>query len=107
MHGHFDNMSNILGASLQFDKDTKQKGVDTLKLSGGDNFTGGDVERNKLMMNFLDYIGIEASAVGNHEYDATTSEFYNIKNSAKLNFWLQMLKLPKEVNIIIILQNQP
>ncbi len=95
MHGHFDNMSNILGASLQFDKDTKQKGVDTLKLSGGDNFTGGDVERNKLMMNFLDYIGIEASAVGNHEYDATTSEFYNIKNSAKVKFLAANAKTPE------------
>jgi len=86
MHGHFDNMSNILGASMQFDKETKGKKVDTLKLSAGDNYAGGDVKKNNLMMNFLDFIGIEASAVGNHEYDATTSELCNINKNSKVKF---------------------
>lgn len=95
MHGHFDNMSNILGASMQFDKDVKKKGADALKLSGGDNYTGGDIKRNNLMMNFLDYIGIEASAVGNHEYDATASEFYNTKNKAKVKFLAANANIPQ------------
>ncbi len=96
MHGHFDNMSNILGASMQFDKTMKQKtGVDSIKLSAGDNYTGGDVERNKLMMSFLDYIGVEASAVGNHEFDATASEFYNIANSAKVKFLAANANVPQ------------
>ncbi len=95
MHGHFDNMSNILGASLQFDKISKQKKADTMKLSAGDNYAGGDVERNKLMMNFLDYIGIEFSAVGNHEFDATASEFYKIKNASKVKFLAANANVPQ------------
>ncbi len=96
MHGHFDNMSNILGASLQYDKTMKQKkGVDSIKLSAGDNYTGGDVERNKLMMSFLDYIGIEASAVGNHEFDASTSEFLNIAKASKVKFLAANANVPE------------
>ncbi len=95
MHGHFDNMSNILGASLQYDKEMKnKKGVDSIKLSAGDNYTGGDVERDKLMMNFLDYIGIEASAVGNHEFDASTSKFFDIMKTSKVKFLAANANVP-------------
>ena len=64
-------------------------------MSGGDNYTGGDIKRNNLMMNFLDYIGIEASAVGNHEYDATASDFYNTKNTAKVKFLAANANIPE------------
>lgn len=86
MHGHIDNMTNILGASMQFDKDKQEKGTDTIKLSSGDNYTGGDVQRNELMMKFLDFIGIEASAVGNHEYDASTSALCDVAKDTKVQF---------------------
>ncbi len=86
MHGHIDNMTNILGASKQFDKDAKAKGADTLKLSAGDNYAGGDIQRNSLMVKFLNFIGIEASAVGNHEFDTTATKFYDLKKNAKTKF---------------------
>jgi len=94
MHGHFDNMTNILGASRQFDKDTQGKGVDTIKLSAGDNFAGGDAKKNALMLRFMDFIGIDASAVGNHEYDASATNFYNIKSANKTKFLAANAKTP-------------
>ena len=95
MHGHIDNMTNILGASKQFDKDAKTKGADTIKLSAGDNVAGSDPKRNKLMMNFLNYIGIDASAMGNHEYDASASEFYKTKTNTKTQFLAANANLPQ------------
>jgi len=86
MHGHIDNMTNILGASRQFDKDVKEKGADAIKLSAGDNYAGSDLKRNDLMVKFLEFIGIQASAVGNHEYDATTNTFCDTAKNSKVQF---------------------
>lgn len=86
MHGHIDNMTNILGASKQFDKNVKASGADTIKISAGDNFAGSDSKRNDLMIKFLEFIGIQVSAVGNHEYDATTSAFCNMAKNSNVKF---------------------
>ncbi len=86
MHGHIDNMTNILGASKQFDKDVKLKGADAIKISAGDNYAGSDVKRNNLMVDFLEYIGIQASAVGNHEYDASTSTLCDTAKKSSVKF---------------------
>ena len=86
MHGHIDNMTNILGASRQFDKDVQAKGVDAIKISAGDNYAGSDTKRNDLMVNFLEYIGIQASAVGNHEYDASTTSLCDTAKNSKVKF---------------------
>ncbi|MCX4275107.1 MAG: metallophosphoesterase [Candidatus Gastranaerophilales bacterium] len=86
LHGHIDNMTNILGASKQFDKDAQRKGADTIKISAGDNYAGSDVKRNDLMIKFLEYIGVQASAVGNHEYDASTSTLCDTAKNSKIKF---------------------
>lgn len=86
MHGNVDNMSGMLAASDKFDKEAKEKNVDVLKLSAGDNFSGGDEKKNKLVINLLNRMGIEASAVGNHEFDSTISTFYKFLNPDKTKF---------------------
>lgn len=86
LHGHIDNMTNILGASKQFDKDAQRKGADAIKISAGDNYAGSDVKRNDLMIKFLEYIGVQASAVGNHEYDASTSTLCDTAKNSKIKF---------------------
>lgn len=86
LHGHLDNMTNILGASKQFDLDAQRKGADAIKLSAGDNIAGADVPKDDLMFKFLDYIGIDASAVGNHEYDASASKFYQMRQTKNTKF---------------------
>ena len=86
MHGNVDNMSGMIAASDKFDKETKGKNVDVLKLSAGDNFSGGDEKKNRLVINLLSRMGIQASAVGNHEFDATISTFYKFLNPEKTKF---------------------
>ncbi len=94
LHGHIDNMSNILGASKQFDKDAKSQNADTIKLSSGDNIAGGDIKRNNLMLQFLNYLGIDASAVGNHELDGTATSLYKISEGKNFKFLAANAKEP-------------
>ncbi len=95
LHGHLDNMSNILGASRQFDKDAKNKNADTIKLSSGDNIAGGDSKKNNLMLQFLNHLGINASAVGNHELDGTASSLYKISEGKNFKFLAANAKTPE------------
>ena len=96
MHGNIDNMAGMLAASDKFDKETANKDVDTLKLSAGDNFSGGDAKKNQVVVNLLSRMGIDASAVGNHELDSTLSTFYKFINPDKTKFLAANVKTPKE-----------
>lgn len=86
MHGNIDNMSGMIAASDTFDKAVKEKNTDVIKLSGGDNFSGGNTTRNKLVLDFLSRMGIKASAVGNHEFDGTLSTLLKEITSNKTKF---------------------
>lgn len=94
LHGNVDNMSGMIAASDKFDKETAQKGMDALKLSGGDNFSGGDDKKNQLVINLLTRMGINASALGNHEFDSTISTFYKFLNHSKTKFLAANAKAP-------------
>lgn len=71
LHGQLPKMEQITTAALSFDTFTKEKKVDALKLSSGDIFIGEDPKRNSVAATFLNTAGIEASALGNHEFDLT------------------------------------
>ncbi len=86
IHGQIPKMEQIASASLQFDTFTKNKGVDTLKLSSGDTFIGGDEKTNQAAATFLDTIGIMASTLGNHEFDVTATKLYDIIKNKKTKF---------------------
>lgn len=75
LHGNLNNIAGLLGASKSMDIFERSPNVDTLKISAGDNWAGGDVEKNKLTGSFLSHMGIEMSAVGNHEFDAGVIAF--------------------------------
>ncbi len=79
-HGNTDNFSGLLLASKQFDASSDPQ-VDTIKISAGDNYAGGDVQKNSLVTSLLSALGISVSAVGNHELDVKPDEFaQNIKD---------------------------
>ncbi len=86
MHGNIDDMSGMIAASDKFDKETAQQDVDTLKISAGDNFSGGNDKKNQVVINLLSRMGIDVSAVGNHEFDSTISAFYKFLNPDKTKF---------------------
>ncbi len=68
-HGKSINMERTVTASNAFDARNRYKNVDTFKLSSGDIMIGEDFKTNQLAVKFQKIIGINASAVGNHEYD--------------------------------------
>lgn len=94
MHGNIDNMSGMIAASDKFDKTVQNEGVDALKISAGDNFSGGDDKKNKLLINLLSRMGIDASAVGNHEFDSTISKLYDFIYPDKTKFLAANAKVP-------------
>ncbi|MBE7706951.1 MAG: bifunctional metallophosphatase/5'-nucleotidase [Cyanobacteria bacterium SIG30] len=86
LHGNTDNVGGLQVASKAFDKKALQTGADTLKLSGGDNYSGENNKKNNLIMSMLSQMGIKYSAVGNHEFDAMSDNFAkNIQNN-KINY---------------------
>ncbi len=94
MHGNIDNMAGMIAAADKFDKQTLNNGSDAIKISAGDNFSGGDEKKNKLVVDLLSRMGIEFSAVGNHEFDSTISEFYKFINPDKTKFLAANAKTP-------------
>lgn len=64
--GKLDSESKIIDESMPTDR---------LKLCSGDMFLGADKERARIVNEFLNQIGIVATALGNHECDGPLSDF--------------------------------
>lgn len=93
-HGKSINMERTMSASKTFDSQTKdKKDIDILKLSSGDIMVGEDIAINKAAIMFQNFIGIKASAVGNHEHDMQSNQekilsdikFNMLSNNVKVN----------------------
>ena len=111
-HGKSINMERTMSASNTFDANNKnKKDTDTLKLSSGDIMVGEDITINKAAILFQNFIGIRASAVGNHEHDLQSNQdkvlqyvkFNLLSNNVKVNPrnpWSSVLKssVVEEVN---------
>ena len=74
-HGKAINMERTVTASNQFDSFVPSVQTDKLKLASGDIMLGEDKKINQIAINFLKFIGVTASAVGNHECDMKSKEF--------------------------------
>lgn len=85
LHGQTDNLHDVLLASREFDS-KQSKEVDTLKLSGGDNVSGGDSKKNLMIASFMNAMKIDATAVGNHEFDAGAQELGSCIGANKAQF---------------------
>ena len=111
-HGKTLNMERTMSASKAFDVQNKdKKDTDILKLSSGDIMIGEDKTINKASIMFQNFIGIKASAVGNHEHDMQgkvgevlpDAKFNMLANNVKVNPrnpWSKILKssVIEEVN---------
>lgn len=93
-HGKSVNMERTMAASRGFDYVNSGKNdVDTLKLSSGDIMVGEDVKINKAAVLFQNFIGVNSSAVGNHEHDIQGNadkvlpfvKFNLLSNNVKIN----------------------
>lgn len=78
LHANLDGSAQLVESTHNFKE--KYSDCDTLILSGGDNFAGGDEKKNDLTLDILqNKIQTNASAVGNHELDAMLDSL--IKNA--------------------------
>ena len=84
-HGNSDQMAQILSSAKEFKKDNQDK--NTFILSAGDNCSGGDYKKNEFIFDLMqNYMGVELSAIGNHEADAKGSGFYEAAKDKNINF---------------------
>ncbi len=70
IHGKSINMERLASVSNAFDEFCSSQGdVDKLKLSSGDIQLGHDEKINQVAVKFQNTIGVQATAMGNHEFD--------------------------------------
>ena len=74
VHGKMTNMERIYSVARQFDNFTPQGQLDKLKLASGDIRLGANHISNIVANKFLDWSGITANALGNHELDIVNPE---------------------------------
>ncbi len=81
LHGKMTNMERIGAVAKLFDA-MKSNGA-KLKLASGDILLGSNPLTNKVANHFLNWIGVTANALGNHELDATPEAFATTLKDAK------------------------
>ena len=84
VHGKMTNMERIYSVAQQFDSFTPSYKVDKLKLASGDIRLGANHLANMVANKFLDWSGITANALGNHELDVINpKEISDIMSDSK------------------------
>ena len=73
VHGKMTNMERIKTVSDVFDKSPKDENTVRLKLASGDIILGANFISNMVASKFLNWIGVSANALGNHELDVVPS----------------------------------
>lgn len=93
-HGQMSKMGRMKTSADEFVREySDKKDVDTFKLSGGDVLAGQDFKRTALWIKFLNLIKLDASAIGNHEFDSEEPAFAKLVKMAKFPFVASNLKI--------------
>ena len=102
IHGKSINMERLASVANTFDVFTSQNAPDSdkLKLSSGDIQLGHDEKINEVAVKFQNAIGVQATAMGNHEFDLAW------KRSGKLLNLLEQIKYKLLANNIYINNNE-
>lgn len=95
IHGRIGNMARIYSAKNAYDIANKNSTADKFVLSAGDIAAGADLSLVKAANTYMNGMGVEATADGNHEYDANPSEIAKAKENAKFKSLGMNLKIPK------------
>ena len=76
------NMERIKTVSDVFDKSPKDENTARLKLASGDIILGANFISNMVASKFLNWIGVSANALGNHELDVVPSRLAELLKNA-------------------------
>ena len=81
VHGKMTNMERIYAIAKEFDN-SKEKDTDKLKLASGDIILGANYTSNQVANRFLNWIGVSANALGNHELDVVPKNLASLMDNA-------------------------
>ena len=96
IHGRIGNMARIYTAKQHYDYLNKDVNADKFVLSAGDISAGADLNLVKAANTYMNGVGVEATADGNHEYDANPPEIAKAKENAKFKSLGLNLKIPQD-----------
>lgn len=86
-HGNSDQMAEVAQCAKEFKRQSDKKDASVFVLSAGDNYSGGDSKKNEFIVNLMQNImGVDASAVGNHEWDDGGEGFYEATEGKNVQF---------------------
>ncbi|MBE7705237.1 MAG: hypothetical protein E7Z90_05430 [Cyanobacteria bacterium SIG29] len=96
IHGQLPKMSRLVSAAQQAQVNANATGSDLLKLSAGDTCIGSDPDRNAIASQFLNLAGIDAHALGNHEFDITADICGKLLKDSKTKILGMNLNFPNQ-----------
>lgn len=86
-HGNSDSMAGVINSANKFQKDSQRSASASFILSAGDNCSGGDANKNEFIFDLMQNImGVDVSAVGNHEIDAAIDGFHDAAKNNQVTF---------------------
>lgn len=94
IHGRIGNMARIYTAKQIYDSKNNDLNADKFVLSAGDISAGADLNLVKAANTYMNGMGVEATADGNHEYDANPPELAKAKENAKFKSLGLNLRIP-------------
>ena len=81
VHGKMTNMERIYTISKEF-SNSVPIGTDALKLSSGDFLLGANFVSNQVANRMLNWVGVKANALGNHEMDVIPEKLAQLMDEA-------------------------
>ncbi len=85
-HGATTKMGELKTASDYFSKTKNSQDTDTFKLAAGDILKGNNNNSISMWVEFLNRIGLDLSAIGNHELDQGAKAFNDSVKGAKFGY---------------------
>lgn len=85
-HGCGSKMGELRTAADYFSKSRHGNKTDTFKIAAGDILKGKDKKSNSMWIEFLNKMGMDLSAIGNHELDQGAKSFNDSLNQANYRY---------------------
>lgn len=95
-HGNSDEILGVINGARKFKNDEGTRDSVSFVLSAGDNYSGANVKKNKFFVDLMqNIIGVDASAIGNHEMDGGSDGFCKAAKGKKVDFIASNVVLDK------------
>ncbi len=104
-HEKLSLLPHLVTAFRQLTQEGFEKGMDVLRLSGGDNNVGVEAKDWKLNVKLMNLLQLHGTAMGNHELDQGSRNFTAGLNQANFDTMVSNLEIPKNTSFRQSIQN--